>query len=76
MLNRSSVSGITNVASANRSISASPSLISAITGPPRAFTSSMLDMIFECTASRGAMNTTGMFSSIRAIGPCFISAAG
>jgi len=33
-------------------------------------------IVFECTASRGAMNTTGMFSSIKAIGPCFISAAG
>ena len=35
----------------------------------------MLDTIFECTASLGAMNTTGMFSSISAIGPCFISPA-
>ena len=47
-----------------------------MTFPPRAFTSSMFDTIFECTASRGAMKTTGMFSSMSAIGPCFISAAG
>ena len=32
--------------------------------------------IFEWTASRGAMKTTGMFSSMSAMGPCFISAAG
>jgi hypothetical protein len=28
------------------------------------------------TESWGVMNTTGIFSSISAIGPCFISAAG
>ena len=49
---------------------------SAITFPPRAFTSSMFDTIFWCTPSFGAMNTTGIASSISAIGPCFISAAG
>src|SRR5687767_6194342 len=75
-VSRSSVSGISKVASASRSISASPGLMSAITLPPRAFTSSMLDTILGCTASCGAMNTTGMFWSIRAMGPCFISAAG
>ena len=42
----------------------------------RALTSSMLETIFEYTGSRGASATTGMFSSMRAIGPCFISAAG
>ena len=43
---------------------------------PRASTSSMFDSIFSNTPSCGATATTGMFSSIRAIGPCFISPAG
>ena len=36
----------------------------------------MFDTTFSNTLSCGAMNTTGMFSSISAMGPCFISAAG
>ena len=44
--------------------------------PLRAFTSWMFDTILSKTESCGAMNTTGIFSSMSAIGPCFISAAG
>lgn len=45
--------------------------------PSRASTSSTLDLIFSYVASvDGAMKTTGMKGSIRAMGPCFISAAG
>ncbi len=75
-VSRSRVSGISKLLSASPRISASPSVTMAITFPLRAFTSSMLLTIFECTPSRGARKTTGMFSSMRAIGPCFISAAG
>ena len=47
-----------------------------MTFPPRAFTSWMFDTTLSNTESCGAMNTTGISSSISAIGPCFISAAG
>ena len=36
----------------------------------------MLETTFSYWLFRVAMNTTGMPSSISAIGPCFISAAG
>jgi hypothetical protein len=42
----------------------------------RARTSIMLLITFSYAESRVQMNTTGMFSSISAMGPCFISAAG
>ena len=75
-VSRSCVAGMWNTASAFRAISTSPSVTMAMTLPPRAFTSSTLLRILACTASFGATTTTGMFSSISAIGPCFISAAG
>ena len=42
----------------------------------RALASWMLPIIFSKTVSCGAIVTTGNCSSIRAIGPCFISPAG
>ncbi len=54
----------------------SSSFTIAITMPLRAFTSWIFDMIFSYVLSFGAITTTGIFSSINAIGPCFISAAG
>ena len=54
----------------------SPSLVMAMTVPPRALASCTLPSIFSNTESSGASATTGMFSSINAIGPCFISPAG
>ena len=50
--------------------------MTAMTIPERAFTSSMFESIFSNTPSSGAIATTGMSSSISAIGPCFISPAG
>ena len=43
--------------------------------PPRAATSCMLETVFSNTRSYGAITTTGMFSSISAIGPCLSSPA-
>ena len=54
----------------------SPSLVIAMTDPPRALASWILPSIFSNTASSGATATIGMFSSTSAIGPCFISPAG
>jgi hypothetical protein len=54
----------------------SPSVATAMTWPPRLRTSSMLLMTLSYWVAAVAMNTTGMPSSISAIGPCFISAAG
>ena len=34
------------------------------------------DLVSEFTPTLGAMKTTGMKVSMRAMGPCFISAAG
>ena len=53
-----------------------PSVVTAMIRPPRARTSCMFDSTLVYTSSFGATNTAGMFSSISAIGPCFISAAG
>ena len=63
-------------------ISSSPSVASAMTLPERAFTSYVGHRFFVAHAgcgsfgSRVAMMTTGRFSSISALGPCFISPAG
>ena len=46
------------------------------TGDQRARTSCMFDLTLPNTSSVGATNTTGIASSIRAMGPCFNSAAG
>ena len=73
---RSRVSGTSIFWSASLATPVSPSVTTAITRPPRARTSSTLLRIFWYTASLGATNTTGMRSSISAMGPCFISAAG
>src|ERR1051326_2641640 len=43
--------------------------------PPRAQTSSMFEKVFSNSASGGATTTTGTLSSMRAIGPGFISGA-
>ena len=48
----------------------------AITGPPRALISSRFDITLSYTEPCGIRNTLGVCSSTRAIGPCFISAAG
>ena len=61
--------------SAFAAISASPSVATAITTPSRAFTSSMLPAIFSYVGPWGVIATTGMRSSMRAMGPCFISPA-
>ena len=58
-------------------IARSSSCASAITIPPRALACSTWLIIFSYnTPSRVATATTGIVSSIRAIGPCFISPAG
>ena len=54
--------------------SRSPSLQTAITGPPRALISCMLDITLSKTLPRGTRNTLGVSASTKAIGPCFISA--
>ena len=54
----------------------SPRVVKATTDPPRAFTSCMFPIIFSNTWSVGAIMTTGICSSISAIGPCLISPAG
>ena len=64
------------VPSSSRQIVSSPAVVTAITEPPRALASWMLLSIFSKTWSCGARATTGMFSSMSAIGPCFISPAG
>ena len=46
-----------------------------ITLPPRAITSCMFEIVFSNSASGGAITTTGMVSSMSAIGPCFSSPA-
>jgi len=48
----------------------------AMIRPPRARTSSTLLSAFSYWLPRGRTKTTGIPSSISAIGPCFISAAG
>ena len=53
-----------------------PRCATAITGPPRALISSRLLITLSKTRPRGTRNTDGVSSSTRAIGPCFISAAG
>src|SRR5579875_3405268 len=47
----------------------------AVEEPPRAMTSSTFDNVFSKRSSLGANTMTGTLSSIRAIGPCFISPA-
>ena len=47
----------------------------AMTCPSRARTSARLDRTFSYPFPRGAMTTTGIPSSMSAIGPCFISPA-
>ncbi len=56
--------------------SSSPSVATAITMPPRALACWICEIIFSCQGSLGARHTTGMSSSINAMGPCFISPAG
>ena len=51
-------------------------LVTAIIGPLRAFTCSMLFTFFEKTESSGAMNTEGRSGRISAIMPCLSSALG
>ena len=53
----------------------SPSVATAIVSAPRARTSSMLESILSRTGLSVATQTTGVDSSSRAIGPCFISPA-
>ena len=60
----------------NLTISPSPSFATAIICPPLALTSSILLKILLYVLFCVAKNTTGIFSSTKAIGPCFISAAG
>ena len=48
----------------------------AMMGPPRALTSSRLLITLSNTTPLGMRKTEGVFSSTRAMGPCFISAAG
>ena len=43
--------------------------------PPRALTCSKFEAVLSNSASLGATTTTGTYSSISAIGPCFISPA-
>ena len=54
----------------------SPLVVMAMIEPPRALASWMLPCIFSNTWSCVAMATTGICSSMSAIGPCFISPAG
>ena len=54
----------------------SPSVATAMTWPPRLRTSWMFESTFSYWLLRVATKTQGMPSSIRAIGPCFISALG
>src|SRR6266516_2515352 len=71
-----SVAGTRSCASASPDTSPLPSVVMAMMRPRRAFTSCMLDSTLPYTSSLGATNTSGMCSSMRAIGPCFISAEG
>ena len=59
-----------------RARSSSPSVPTAMTGPCRALTSSTLLRVLAWSEPRGATKTLGVSGSIRAIGPCFISAVG
>ena len=61
--------------SAYSEMRALPSLAMAITRAPRARTSCMLEATFSSTGESVATLTTGVDSSSRAIGPCFISPA-
>src|SRR5260221_3709366 len=70
------VAGTYSTWSAREDTSVSPSVATAMMRPLRPRTSIMLLMTFSYAEARVQMNTTGMCSSMSAIGPCFISAAG
>ena len=83
MIGQSSAVGLRErecMASASAGTCVSPSPAMAMTLPPRARTSCDVadDLLVGrlLAESRGASTTTGMFSSISAIGPCFISPRG
>src|ERR671919_579268 len=67
-----SVRGIETVSSASTRV---PSVVTAITWAPRARTSAMFEATFSSTGESVATQTTGVCSSSRAIGPCFLSPA-
>ncbi len=67
-----SVRGIEIVSSASTDV---PSVTTAITWAPRARTSAMFEATLSSTGESVATQTTGVCSSSRAIGPCFISPA-
>ena len=68
--------GISITSSASFLMVSSPSSQMTISFPSRAFTSCRFETTFSYTGVCVAMATTGMFSSMSAIGPCFISPAG
>ena len=74
------MAGTATIESLSRSRSrhsvSSPAVVMAITAAPRALASWMFPCIFSNTWSCGAIATTGIRSSMSAIGPCFISPAG
>ncbi len=70
-----STSGTAMLCWTSRGISSSPSVQMATTGPPRACTCSMFDMILGRSACFVATATVGNDGSMSAMGPCFISPA-
>ena len=63
------------VSSATSRTRSEPAVAIAIVWAPRARTSSTLERTFSSTGLSVATQTTGVDSSSRAIGPCFISPA-
>ena len=61
--------------SAISATSSAPSVAIAITSAPRARTSATFESTLSSTGLSVATQTTGVDSSSRAIGPCFISPA-